>query len=254
MKSVKSQSEKIEKSSEKLVSDVYNQNGEPTGKMELPAGIFGVKMNPDLVHQVLRVQMANSRQVSAHTKGRGEVRGGGKKPWRQKGTGRARHGSIRSPLWKGGGVTFGPTKEKNFKLKINKKMKRQALFMVLSGKRKDDELVLVDGLQIAEPKTKLAASIFNNLKSGTKKELDKGTLVVLAKKDENFIRAARNIPYLKMLSVNSLNVVDLLSFKYLLMTKEAVGVIKEIYPVKFETSVLKQKRARKRINGAYKLQ
>ena len=212
-----------------MVLDVYNQNGEPVEKIELPPAIFGVKFNPDLVHQVLRVQLANSRQVSAHTKGRGEVRGGGKKPWRQKGTGRSRHGSIRSPIWKGGGATFGPTKERNFKLKINKKMKRQALFMVLSSKRNDGELVLIDDLQIAEPKTKLTALIFNNLKNKIKKDLDKGTLVVLSKKDENFIRSAGNIPYLKTAPADSLNIVDLLSFKYLLMPKEAIGVIKEIY-------------------------
>jgi large subunit ribosomal protein L4 len=207
--------------------DVYNQKGEKTGTADLPAEIFNVKFNSDLVRQVLAVQLTNARQISAHTKGRGEVRGGGKKPWRQKGTGRARHGSIRSPLWKGGGATFGPTKERNFKLKINKKMKRQALFMVLSSKRKDDELVLVDDLKVAEPKTKLAVSIFNNLKSGTKKNLDKGMLVVLAKKDENFIRAARNISYLKTAPADSLNIVDLLSFRYLVMSKEAIGVIKE---------------------------
>lgn len=212
-----------------MKTDVYNQKGEKTGTIDLPAEIFNVEFNPDLVNQVLRVQLANSRQVSAHAKGRGEVRGGGKKPWRQKGTGRARHGSIRSPLWKGGGATFGPTREKNFKLKINKKMKRRALFMVLSGKRNDGELVLVDDLQVAGPKTKLTASIFNNLKNKTKKDLDKGTLVVLSKKDENFIRSARNIPYLKTAPVDSLNIVDLLSFKYLLMPKEAIGVIKETY-------------------------
>jgi len=222
-------SKKIEKSPEKFVSDVYNQKGEKTGTADLPAEIFGVEINPDLVRQVLTAQMANSRQVSAHTKGRGEVRGGGKKPWRQKGTGRARHGSIRSPIWKGGGVTFGPTKERNFKLKINKKMKRQALFMAISGKRNDGELVLVDDLRIAEPKTKLVAAIFSNLKSGTKKELNKGTLVVLAEKDENFIRAAKNIPYLKTAPANSLNVADLLSFKYLLMPKEVIAAIKEIH-------------------------
>ena len=103
-----------------MKTELYNQNAEVIGEAELPDRIFGVKMNPDLVHQVLVAQMANSRQVIAHTKGRGEVRGGGKKPWRQKGTGRARHASIRSPIWKGGGVAFGPTKERNFEKKRNK--------------------------------------------------------------------------------------------------------------------------------------
>jgi len=123
---------------------VYNQQGEKVGQVDLPAELFGVPLNRDLVHQVVVTQMANSRQVLAHTKDRSEVRGGGAKPWRQKGTGRARHGSIRSPIWVGGGVAFGPTKERVFAKKINKKMKRQALFMVLSSKVKDKEIVLLD--------------------------------------------------------------------------------------------------------------
>ncbi|MDP1629250.1 MAG: 50S ribosomal protein L4 [bacterium] len=229
MKSVKSKSEKIEKSPEKIVLDVYNQNGEPAGKIELPPAIFGLKFNPDLVHQVLRAQMANSRQVSAHTKGRGEVRGGGKKPWRQKGTGRARHGSIRSPIWKGGGVTFGPTKFRNFTLKINKKMKQKALFMVLSQKRADDEIVFVDELKIGEPKTKIVASLFQVFKDKIKKDFTKGVLLVLPEKNENLLRAARNLPYFKTILADSLNVSDLLSFKYILIFQAAVELIKKTY-------------------------
>ena len=125
---------------------VYNQEGKEVGKVLLPKEIFEVKVNPDLVHQVVVCQMANRRQPIAHTKDRGEVRGGGRKPWSQKGTGRARHGSIRSPLWIGGGVTFGPRKEKIFKKKIPKKMRRKALFMVLSGKAKENLLLVLDKL------------------------------------------------------------------------------------------------------------
>ena len=132
----------------------YTQNGKESGKAELPSEIFDVKMNSDLVHQVVIAQMSNQRQVIAHTKDKSEVRGGGKKPWKQKGTGRARHGSIRSPIWKGGGVTFGPTKDRNFKKKINKKMRRKALFMVLSSKVKDKEMIILDELKIEKPKTK----------------------------------------------------------------------------------------------------
>jgi large subunit ribosomal protein L4 len=170
-------------------------------------------------------QLANSRQVIAHTKGRSEVRGGGRKPWRQKGTGRARHGSIRSPIWRGGGVTFGPTKERVFKKKINKKMKRKALFMVLTSKIKDDELILLDKLEIKEPKTKPMAKMMENIL----KKKQKSVLVVIPKKDENIARANKNIPYTKTIWADSLNVLDLLSFKYLLMPKEAIKVIEKTY-------------------------
>ena len=124
--------------------DIYNQKGEVTGSTTLPKEIFGVEFNADLVHQIAVSLSANKRQVSAHTKNRAEVRGGGKKPWRQKGTGRARVGSIRSPLWKGGGVTFGPRTDRKFEVEIPKKMRRKALFMVLSQKAKNNTLVVLD--------------------------------------------------------------------------------------------------------------
>lgn len=212
--------------------NTYNTEGKKVGTAMLPSEIFDVKINTDLVHQVVVAQLANSRQVIAHAKGRSEVRGGGRKPWRQKGTGRARHGSIRSPIWRGGGVTFGPTKERVFKKKINKKMKRKALFMVLTSKIKDDELILLDKLDLKEPKTKLMsktleALLKKNLPVG--KTGQKSALVVIPKKDEKIIRANRNIPYTKTLWADSLNVLDLLSFKYLLMPKEAIKVIEKTY-------------------------
>jgi len=203
----------------------YNMKGDKVGTVKLPPEIFDVKINTDLIHQAVVAQLANKRQVIAHAKGRSEVRGGGRKPWRQKGTGRARHGSIRSPIWRGGGVTFGPTKERVFKKKINKKMKQKALFMVLTSKVKDDELILLDKLEQKEPKTKLMADILKNV---LKKEQE-STLVVIPKKDENIIRANRNIPHTKTLRADSLNVLDLLSFKYLLMPKEAIKVIQDTY-------------------------
>ena len=203
----------------------YNTEGKKIGTAKLPPEIFDVKMNTDLVHQAVVAQSANARQVIAHSKGRSEVRGGGRKPWRQKGTGRARHGSIRSPIWRGGGVTFGPTKERVFAKKINKKMKQKALFMVLTSKVKDDELILLDKLEIKEPKTKLIAEILEALL----KKKKKNALIVILKKDGNLTRANKNIPYTKTLRADSLNVLDLLSFKYLLMPKEAIKVIKDTY-------------------------
>lgn len=204
---------------------VYNQEGEKVGTAMLPKEIFDVKMNPDLVHQAYVAQISSSRQVSASTKTRAERRGGGRKPWRQKGTGRARAGSIRSPIWRKGGVTFGPRKDKVYRKKINKKARRKALFMVLSSKVKDKELILVDKLRLAKTKTKEMIRVLNNLLKGSKETL----LVATAGKNEAVVRANRNIPSTKTIRADSLNVVDLLSYKYLLMPKEAVKIIKETY-------------------------
>jgi len=211
-----------------MLVKTYDQTGKEISQTRLPSEIFGIKMNPDLVHQVVVSQMANRRRVIAHTKDRGEVSGGGRKPWRQKGTGKARAGSIRSPLWKGGGVTFGPTRERNFKKIIPKKMKRKALFMVLSSKAKDEELILIDELKFETSKTKDFAQILKNIlkeKKGT-------VLIALPSKDENVIRIARNIPRIKVKIVNDLNVLDLLNYKYLLMPKEGIQKIKEVFKLK----------------------
>jgi len=208
---------------------LYNQQGKEVSQMELPGGIFDLKINPSLVAQAVNTQLANSRQSIAHTKDRSEVSGGGKKPWRQKGTGRSRHGSIRSPLWAGGGVTFGPRSEKNFSKKINKKMKRQALLMVLSGKFNDEEIIFLDDLKLAQPKTNEAAKIIEKLSQGLKKDLSKGTLLVLSQKNENIMRATKNIKRISLIGAASLNVIDLLEKKYLLITKESVDVILKTY-------------------------
>lgn len=207
-----------------MLVDTYNQNGEKTGQTRLPAEIFGLKINPDLVHQVVVSQMANRRRVIAHTKTRAEVRGGGRKPWRQKGTGRARHGSIRSPLWRGGGVTFGPRKERVFKKKIPKKMRRKALFMVLSGKLKNNLLILLDKLEIEKPKTKLIVEILKKLPSRRE-----STLIALPDYDKNLILAARNLPNVETIQAKDLNTLDLLSFRYLILPKDSVKVIKETF-------------------------
>jgi large subunit ribosomal protein L4 len=207
-----------------MKANVYNQKGEQVSEVLLPKEIFGVEMNRDLVHQVVSAQIANKRQKIAKTKDRAEARGGGRKPWRQKGTGRARHGSIRSPLWKGGGVTFGPRPERVLKKKITKKMKRKALFMVLSAKAKDKQVLVLDNLKLDRPKTKLMAEILNKL------FLKQGTgLVVLPGKEDNLIKSTRNIKGAKPLSAKDLNAFDLLSYKYLLMPKDAIKVIKETF-------------------------
>jgi len=203
---------------------VYDQQGKEIGTTLLPKEIFGVEINPDLMHQVVRSQMANRRRVTAHTKDRGEVSGGGRKPWRQKGTGRARHGSIRSPLWRKGGVTFGPTKERVFKKVIPKKMKRLALFMALSGKVKNNLLILLDKLKIEEAKTRLMTEIFKKLPCK-----NESCLIALPEYDKNLILSARNLPEVKTIQSKDLNCLDLLSFKYLLMSKESIKVIKDTF-------------------------
>ncbi|MDP2864491.1 MAG: 50S ribosomal protein L4 [bacterium] len=203
---------------------IYNQEGKGIGTTILPKEIFDVKLNPDLVHQVVVSQMAIRRKVIAHTKTRAEVRGGGKKPWRQKGTGRARAGSIRSPIWRGGGVTFGPTTEKVFKKRIPKKMRRKALFMVLSAKAKENLLLVLDNLKIEKPKTKSMEEILDKL------FLKKGSgLVVLPRMDKNIIKATKNIPRVSTVQAKDLNVLDLLCYKYIMIPKEAIKVIKETF-------------------------
>ncbi len=203
---------------------VYNQEGKEVGQTLLPKEIFEVPLNQDLLHQVAVSQAANRRQKSAHTKDRSEVRGGGKKPWRQKGTGRARHGSIRSPLWRGGGVTFGPRKEKVLKREIPKKMRRKALLMVLSAKARENLIFILDEFKIEKPKTKIMAEIFQKI------FLNKGSgLVVLSENNKNLVKPIRNIEKIKVIMAKDLNPLDLLSFKYLIMTKESIKVIKETF-------------------------
>jgi len=203
--------------------EVYNQEGKEAGTTLLPKEIFELSVNSDLVHQVVISQMANRRRVIAHTKDRSQVSGGGRKPWRQKGTGRARHGSIRSPLWRGGGVTFGPEKVRVFKKKVPKKMGRLALFMVLTAKAKNNLLLILDKLEIEKPKTKEIVQIIENLK------IKDSCLLALPRVDKNIILATKNIPRTDVMEVRNLNTLDLLSFKYLIMPKESIKVIKETF-------------------------
>jgi large subunit ribosomal protein L4 len=193
-------------------------------ELGLPEEIFSVPLNEDLVHQIMVSQMGNRRVSVAHTKDRSEVRGGGIKPWRQKGTGRARHGSNRSPIWIGGGTTFGPRSEKDFSRVIPKKMKRKALFMVLSEKLKNDQLILVEKLSIDEPKTKKAIEILN--RNSIKGE---SCLVVLSEMNRNTILSFANLPKIKTIQAKDLNCLDLLTSKYLLIGKEGIEKIKETF-------------------------
>ncbi|PJE51357.1 MAG: 50S ribosomal protein L4 [Candidatus Yanofskybacteria bacterium CG10_big_fil_rev_8_21_14_0_10_36_16] len=214
--------------------EIYNQTGESTGKVDLPDEIFNLKLNEDLIRQAVLAQLGNSRQVLAHTKGRGDVRGGGAKPWRQKGTGRARHGSRRSPIWVGGGITFGPTNERNFAKKINKQTKQKALFTVLSSKVSADNMIVLDKLVFDKVKTKEAKSIVENLESKLKdykksKTKRDSVLFVLPESSTDTQRAFNNLPYVNLMGAKSLNVVDLLRYKYLVMLKGSIEVIEKHY-------------------------
>lgn len=205
-----------------MKTKLYNQNKEEIGEVSLPKEVFEVEINPDLIHQVVLSQQSNRRQGSAHAKMRGEVRGGGRKPWRQKGTGRARHGSTRSPLWRGGGVTFGPRNDKNYKKAIPVKMKRKALLMVLSAKAKENMLVVVDKFNIEKPNTKeMAVSM--------KKLTDKSALLVLSKMDKNLILSTRNIPKVESVQASDLNALDLLNFKHVVLSKAGIKKIKDTF-------------------------
>ncbi len=198
---------------------LYNNQGKENGVVELNDSVFGVKLKMSVIHQVYTALMANIREPWAHTKNKGEVRGGGKKPWKQKGTGRARHGSIRSPIWRGGGVTFGPLKDRNYKQKINKKMNRQAVKMCLSDKVLENKFIVLEDLP-ADGKTKVMGKLRLALPG-----LGKTTLCLLAKKDEMAQRATRNIPKFDLQMASDVNVVDLLHHQYIFATKEAVKTL-----------------------------
>jgi large subunit ribosomal protein L4 len=205
-----------------MESSVYNQEGKKVGTVKLPESVFGVKWNGDLVHQVVVSMQANARPHVAHVKDRGEVAGGGKKPWRQKGTGRARHGSIRSPLWVGGGVTHGPNADKIFARKINRKMRAKALYSSLSRKYKEGEILFVDKLSIPSGKTKDAKAMLSNFAAikGFEHLTTKpahAALVVFPQKDSRTFLGLRNFSNIAVDEVRNLNPVSVLSYKYLVI-------------------------------------
>lgn len=206
---------------------VYDQNNKKVGEVKLPARVFGVRWNPTLVHQALVAQRANARAHRAHTKDRSEVRGGGKKPWAQKHTGRSRHGSSRSPIWKGGGATFGPRTERDFSKKINKKMKKLALYSVLSKKLSENNIKIIESLVFSEPKTKHAVAMLKNF--FPKKA---NVLLVPQGGGSATIRAARNIPHVAVRNPESLNIYECLNHEFIFFDKAAIEEMIEAPAVK----------------------
>lgn len=223
---------KEEKSAGPTEAVVYDMKGGKAGTIVLPAEIFSAPWNADLVHQVVVGMQANARIVTAHTKFRGEVSGGGKKPWKQKGTGRARHGSTRSPIWKGGGVTHGPRAEKVYEVKINRKMRTAALASVLSRKFKDGEIIFVDSLSFATPKTSDAIVALRAIAKGSGQEnlatkRKNAAVIAFSNKDVVAEKSFRNIGSLMTEEVRNLNPVDLMNKKYLVIEKptEAIAIL-----------------------------
>ena len=201
---------------------VYNMEGKEVGTIELNDAVFGVEVNEHLVHMAVVQQLANNRQGTQKAKTRSEVSGGGRKPWRQKGTGHARQGSTRSPQWTGGGVVFAPT-PRDYSFKINKKEKRAALKSALSDKVANGKLVVVDALTFDAPKTKEFAKVMSNLNVNEK------ALVVLNNNDANVVLSAKNIPTVKTGLTNTINVYDVVNAKTLVLTQDAVKTIEEVY-------------------------
>jgi large subunit ribosomal protein L4 len=208
---------------------VFSKDGKETGSVTLPEAVFGVAWNPDLVHEVVVGMNANARNSTAHTKDRSEVRGGGRKPWKQKGTGRARHGSRRSPIWTGGGITFGPRSEKDYSVKINKKVRTKALASVLSKKLTDQEVIFVDSLKMDEPKTKDAKAIVAAIAKGadqaslaTKRK--NAAVVIIAERNLATEQSFRNFGNIEVVQAKDINPVDLLTYKYVVVADASASL------------------------------
>ena len=200
---------------------VYNMEGKEVGKLDLNDAVFGVEVNEHLVHMAVLQQLANNRQGTQKAKTRSEVRGGGRKPWRQKGTGHARQGSTRAPQWTGGGMVFAPV-PRDYSFKLNRKEKRAALKSALTSRVQENKLVVLDELKFDEIKTKKFAEVLKNL------NLDKA-LVVLNENDQNVVMSAKNIPTVKTAQVNTINVYDVLKYNTVVLTKAAVESLEEVY-------------------------
>ena len=200
---------------------VYNMEGKEVGTLDLNDAVFGVEVNEHLVHMAVLQQLANNRQGTQKAKTRSEVRGGGRKPWRQKGTGHARQGSTRAPQWTGGGVVFAPV-PRDYSFKINKKEKRAALKSALTSRVQENKLIVVDELKLDEIKTKKFAEVMKNL------NVEKA-LVVINDNDQNIVMSAKNIPTVKVAQTNTINVFDILKYSTVVVTKAAVATIEEVY-------------------------
>ncbi|MDR3643133.1 MAG: 50S ribosomal protein L4 [Candidatus Doudnabacteria bacterium] len=210
-----------------MKTPVYNQKGENVGDVELNSKIFEVPLSKHLLAEAVRISQSNSRQGTSNTKTRAEVSGGGKKPWKQKGTGRARAGSTRSPIWRHGGITFGPRANQNWELKINKKAKTKALFMSLSDKAQSGAFIVIDRIVLDQPKTKEFVKILAAI-SGIK-NFGKRPLLVMPKKDEKLVRGSRNLKSITSILASSLNVVDVLKADSLVVLKDSLPVIEKTY-------------------------
>jgi large subunit ribosomal protein L4 len=202
---------------------IYSVEGKETGSLALPEAVFGIAWNADLVHDVVLAMQANERAGTAHTKDRSEVSGGGKKPWKQKGTGRARHGSSRSPIWVGGGVAHGPRSDKDYTTKLNRKVKAKALATVISKKQADGEVILVDGVTFAEPKAATAKTIIKALASGSGKtdlatKRKNAAVVILPARDLAIEKSFRNFGNIEVIMAKDINPVDLLTYKYVIVS------------------------------------
>ncbi|HCS74717.1 MAG TPA: 50S ribosomal protein L4 [Clostridiales bacterium] len=201
---------------------LYNMEGASVGEIELKDEVFGVEVNKDALYQVTKMQLANKRQGTQSTLTRAEVRGGGAKPWRQKGTGRARHGSSRSPIWTKGGVTFAP-KPRDYSYTLPKKLRRLALKSALSSKVQENNIIVMDSLALSEAKTSEMVKVLKNLKVEDK------ALLVIPSKDVTVERAARNLPNVKLAFVNTINVLDILNYKRFIITQDAARLVEEVY-------------------------
>jgi len=206
-----------------IQATLYAKTGKEKKEISLAEEIFGAPVNRRLLALVEKGYSANQRRGTASTKTRGDVRGGGKKPWKQKGTGRARQGSIRSPQWVGGGITFGPSSERNYALKINRKTKQKALFMALSDKLNDKQLLVLESIAIEPTKTKVLVSVMKSLPVG------KTTLLVAPGSQPNLMRMTRNVPHVKLVNANSVNLVDVLGHRSVVFLKDAVGAFEKLY-------------------------
>lgn len=214
-----------------MESTVYNKEGKSTGKVTLPEAVFGLPWNADLVHQVVTSLQTAKRTPVAHTKTRGEVRGGGKKPWKQKGTGQARHGSTRSPIWVGGGITHGPRNDKNFDRKVNKKMKQKALLVILSKKHRDGEVMFIDDVSFTMPKTKEAKAVFSSLagvkgfeRLGTKKT--NALYMAMPTKNRGVEKSFGNFSNVEVADVRNMNPLDVLQYKFIAFVNPKESVAK----------------------------
>jgi len=212
-----------------MKANIFTKEGKAAGDVTLPESVFGVAWNANLVHEVVVGMQSNAREGNAHTKDRSEKRGGGKKPWRQKGTGRARHGSRRSPIWVGGGVTFGPRSEKDFSKKINKKVRAKAFACTMSKKLEDGEIIFVDSLAIDEPKTASAKMIVDALAKGSDKadlatKTNNAALLVLSERNLAVEKSFRNFGNIEVAQAKDINPVDLLTYKYVVVAEPAKAV------------------------------